>query len=101
MEREQGKKEVPARTETLEEQLREWGIDLEKLKSKANQAKADAKTELDREVAIVRGKLNEAQKRLEEMKTAGGAASAEMKKGFENAWAEMRKAIESAAAKFR
>jgi hypothetical protein len=35
------------------------------------------------------------------MKTAGGAASSEMKKGVENAWAELKKAIDSARAKFK
>jgi len=32
---EEGKKEVPVNTERFEEPLKEWGIDLEKLKSKS------------------------------------------------------------------
>jgi len=89
------------KTERLEKQLKEWGVDLEKLKFRANKAKADVKTDIDREVSTLRAKLNEAQKTLEEMKTAGGAASSEMKKGVENAWAELKKAIDSARAKFK
>jgi len=45
--------------------------------------------------------LNEAQKKLAELKTAGDAASVEMRKGVENAWVELRKAFESATAKFK
>jgi chromosome segregation ATPase len=97
---EEGKKELPIKAERLEEQLKEWGVDLQKLKSRANQAKADAKTEIDREISTLRAKLNEAQKKLVELKTAGDAASVEMRKGVENAWVEMKKAFESAAAKF-
>jgi len=49
----------------------------------------------------LRDKLNEAQKRLEELKTSGGAASAEMKKGVESAGAELKKAFDVARAKFK
>lgn len=98
---EEGKKAVTVKTERLEEQLKEWGVDLEKLKSRANQAKADVKTEIDREVSTLRAKLNEARKRLEELKTAGGAASTEMKKGVESAWTELKKAFDGARAKFK
>jgi Skp family chaperone for outer membrane proteins len=63
--------------------------------------KGKTKTELEREVAALRAKLNEAQKKLEELKKAGDAASGELKKGIENAWAELRKAFDSATAKFK
>jgi hypothetical protein len=98
---EEGKKEVPVKTERLEEQLKDWGVDLEKLKLRANKARADAKTEVDREIATLRAKLNETQKKLVELKTAGDAASVEMRKGVENAWVEMKKAFENATAKFK
>lgn len=98
---EERKKEVPVKTGRLEEQLKEWGIDIEKLKLRANKTKADAETEIDGEIATLRAKLNEAQKKLVELKTAGDAASVEMRKGVENAWAEMKKAFENATAKFK
>jgi hypothetical protein len=59
------------------------------------------KTDFDREVSALRAKLNEAQKKLEELKTAGGAASTEMKKGVENAWAELKRAFDGAKTKFK
>jgi len=95
------KKEGLVKTETLENQLKEWGIDLEKLKHKASKTRDDARSEIDREVAALRGKLNDAQKKLEELKTSGDAASVELKKGVESAWAEMKKGLESATAKFK
>jgi hypothetical protein len=98
---EEGKREVPVKTERFEEQFKEWGVDIEKLKLRANKAGADAKTEIDREIASLRVKLNEAQKKLVELKSAGDAASVEMRKGVENAWLEMKKAFENATAKFK
>ncbi len=84
---EQEKKEAQVKIETLESQLKEWGIDLETFRAKADKTKGKAKTELEREVAALRAKLNEAQKKLEELKKAGDTASGELKKGIENAWA--------------
>ena len=98
---EEEKKDVAVKAERLEEQLKEWGVDLEKLKSRANKAKADARTEIDREVSTLRAKLNEAHKNLEELKTTGGAASMEMKKGIESAWAELKRAFDGAKARFK
>ena len=95
------KKAVTVKAERLEEELKEWGVDLEKLKSRAHKAKADAKTEIEREVSSLRAKLNEAQRNVEELKTAGGAASTEMRKGVESAWSELKKAFDGARAKFK
>ncbi|HUL36494.1 MAG TPA: coiled coil domain-containing protein, partial [Thermodesulfobacteriota bacterium] len=84
-----------------EARLKEWGIDLEEFRAKADKTKGKAKTELEREVAALRAKLNEAQKKLEDLKKAGDAASGELKKGIENAWGELKKAFDSATAKFK
>ena len=98
---EQEKKEVHNKVERLEAQLKEWGIDLETFKAKTDKTKDKAKAELEREVLVLRAKLNEAQKKLEELKKTGDAASGELKKGIENAWAELKKAFDSATAKFK
>lgn len=98
---EEGKKGFAVKAERMEKELKEWGVDLEKLKSRAKKAKADVKTEIDREVSTLRPKLNEARMKLEELKTAGSAASMEMKKGVENAWAELKRAFDGARSKFK
>ena len=98
---EQEKEEARVQVETLEARLKEWGIDLEKFRAKADKTKGKAKTELEREVAALRAKVNEAQKKLEELKKAGDAASGELKKGIEKARAELKKAFDSATAKFK
>ncbi len=98
---EQEKKEAQVQVEALEAGLKEWGIDLEKFRAKAGKTRGKTKTELEREVAALRAKLNEAQKKLEELKKAGDAASWELKKGIENAWGELKKAFDSATAKFK
>jgi predicted RNase H-like nuclease (RuvC/YqgF family) len=98
---EQEKKEAQVQVDTLEARLKEWGIDLERFRAKADETKGKAKAEREREVAALRAKLNEAQKKLEELKKTGDAASGDLKKGVENAWAELKKAFESATAKFK
>ena len=98
---EQEKEEAQVKVETLEAQLKEWGLDLEKFRAKTDKTKDKAKAELENEVAALRAKVNEAQKKLEELKKIGDAASGELKKGIENAWAELKKAFDSATAKFK
>jgi GTP-binding protein EngB required for normal cell division len=98
---EQEKKEAQVKVETLEARLKEWGIDLQKFRAKADKIKGTAKAGPEREVAALQAKLNEAKKKLEEFKKADRAASAELKKGIENAWAELKKAFDSAKAKFK
>jgi predicted nucleic acid-binding Zn-ribbon protein len=97
----QEKKETQVKVEKLETQLKEWGIDLEKFRAKADKTKDKAKAELDREVAALRAKMNETKKKLEDLKKADYAASAELNKGIENAWAELKEAFDSAKAKFK
>jgi hypothetical protein len=97
----QEKKQVQTKLEALEVQLKEWGVDLDKFTAKADKTKDKAKADLEREVAALRAKLNEAQKKLEELKKTGDDASGDLKKGVENAWAELKKAFDSATAKFR
>jgi chromosome segregation ATPase len=87
--------------EKLEAQLKEWGMDLEKFKAKADSTKEERKAEHEREVAGLRAKLNEAQKKLGELKKTGDAASGELKKGVENAWADLKTAFENATLKFK
>ena len=98
---EEEKKEAQVKVETLEAQLKEWGIDFEKFRAKAGKAKTNAKVKLDNEIAALRTKMSEAQKKLEELKKAGDAASGELKKGVESAWTELKKAFDSATAKFK
>jgi chromosome segregation ATPase len=98
---EQEKKEAQVKVETLQAQLKEWGIDLEKFRAKADKTKTEAKIKLDNEVATLRTKMGEAQKKLEELKKAGDSASGELKKGVENAWVELKKAFDNATTKFK
>ncbi len=98
---EQENKEAQVKVETLEAQLKEWGIDLETFRARAGRTKTKAKVKLDNEVAALRTKMDEAHKKLEELKKAGDAASGELKKGVENAWAELKKTFDSATAKFK
>ena len=98
---EQEKKEFQVKVERLEAQLKEWGIDLEKFRARAGKTRSNAKVKLEKEVSALHAKMNEAQKKLEELKKAGDAASGELKRGVESAWSELKKAFDSATAKFK
>lgn len=99
MEREPSAKS--ARSEKLEADLKEWGMDLEKFRARAERAGADAKQEYERQATVLRARLDEGRARLQEWKKAGSEGTKEMQKGLEAAWTELRKAFDLAKAKFK
>lgn len=90
-----------AKSGKWEDQLKEWGIDLEKLKARAEKAEGDARVEFDRQAQTLRPMMSQAQAKLVELRKAGGEASVEMLKGVDSAFTELKKAFASAAAKFK
>lgn len=90
-----------AKSGKWEDQLKEWGIDLEKLKARAEKAGGDARVEFDRQAQTLRPMMSQAQAKLVELRKAGGEASVEMLKGVDSAFTELKKAFASAAAKFK
>ncbi len=79
--------------EALEERLKTWQIDLEKLSAKAATTAGDAKTRLHREMAELRAKLNEGQTKLERLKKTGKDASRDLMKEIGKAYAKLRRGI--------
>ncbi len=87
--------------EKIEAQLREWGAKIEELRSKADQAKADAKIEYMKQVEELRKKRELAQGKLEELRSASDEAWDAIKVGVEKASADLKSAIDSAISKFK
>ncbi len=87
----------------IEQQLRQWNIQLEgasqtiaDLKGKADHLESDAKhdylahiQELEDKIAATKAKMDEGQQRLETMKFAGEEAWEEIKTGSQQAWGDL------------
>ena len=87
--------------EKLEAQLKEWSVEIELLKAKAANAKADAKIEYFKTIDAVQRKQNDAAAKLRELKTAGDDAWEDIKTGAEKAWAEVKTAYHEASSRFK
>jgi hypothetical protein len=87
--------------EKLDAQLKEWSAQIELLKAKTDNAKADAKIEYYKTIEALQSKQNEAKAKLRELKTAGDAAWEDLKTGAEKAWAEVKAAYHEASSRFK
>jgi predicted nuclease with TOPRIM domain len=95
------KEKRKAYEEKLDAQLKEWSAQIELLKAKADNAKADAKIEYYKTIDALQSKQNEARTKLQELKTAGDEAWKDLKAGAERAWAEVRTAYHDASSRFK
>jgi len=84
----------------LAAQLQQWDKEIDQLKVKADIAKAEAKTELLKQIDELRAKKQTAQGRLSELQAAGDEAWDDIKTGVEKSWTEMKGAFKSAMSKF-
>jgi len=85
----------------LQEQLDEWGTEIDKLKEVAGKAKSGLQGEYYKEVEDLRCKQLEAQQKLYELKEEGGEAWEDLKGGVELAWAALADAVKTAASRFK
>ncbi len=85
----------------LQEQLDEWGKEIDKLKVVASKAKAGLQGEYYKEVEDLRCKQLAAQKKLHEVKEASGDAWEDLKEGVEGAWDSLSTGIKKAASRFK
>ena len=85
----------------LQEQLDEWGKEIDKLKVVAGKAKAGLQGEYYKEVEDLRCKQLAAQQKLHEMKESSGDAWEDLKGGIELAWTALADAVKTAASRFK
>ncbi len=81
-------------------QLQELDIELDELKVKAHLAKADARDELQKQIADLHVKREAAQGKLKQLQEAGDEAWDDIKDGVEKSWGELKGAFKNAMAKF-
>jgi len=85
----------------LQEQLDDWGKEIDKLKVVAGKAKVGLQAEYYKEIEDLRCKQLAAQKKLHELKSASGEAWEDLKGGIEISWSAMSKAVKSAVSRFK
>lgn len=84
----------------MEAKLQEWGAKLDEMKVKADQAGADTKAQLDKQIKELTTKREAMQQNLAELKASGDEAWESLKAGMKGAWDELTAAFEEAASKF-
>ncbi|MEC7118326.1 MAG: coiled coil domain-containing protein [Pseudomonadota bacterium] len=87
--------------EKLQAQLDGWKADIDKLKSKAAEASADAKIELQKQIDGLEGRLEEGKVKLAELSDASHEAWESLKEGAESVWASIKTSFHDAKDKFK
>jgi phage host-nuclease inhibitor protein Gam len=87
--------------EKLEAKLKEWTVDFDKLKEKAESSEAKIKEEYHKKIEDLRPRIEDIKKRIQKLTEASEGSWEELKSGTDKVWQEMKSAIEKAASKFK
>ncbi len=85
----------------LSAQLKGWGVQIDRLKDKAEKGTAEIKVAIDKEVVVLNKMMKDAQKNLQEIKEKTGPAWKVFAEGANKAWNDLREAVHQAAEKFK
>ena len=92
-----GKEQLMEATEghvgKMEAELRQWGAKLDELVAKAEKAGAEVKIDQRRRIDDLKAKVQAAQSKLDEVRTAGSERWETLKTGVESAWSELELAF--------
>ena len=86
--------------EKLQSQLDEWNAGIEKLKARADKAKADAKTQYHEQTEKFREQQQEEQAKPDGFRRAGEDAWEDLKAEIENSRDSLERAIKTAALRY-
>ncbi len=78
----------------MEAQLKEWGAQLSGLKAKAEKATAQGKLEYQKHLEASQAKHEAANRKLDELKSAGEERWQALKAGVEGAWNEFKTTVD-------
>jgi chromosome segregation ATPase len=87
--------------EKMKAKLDEWNAEIDKLKAKAAQSKADLKLEIDKRVEDLEAHRQEITNKMQQMRQASESAWVDLKGGVQRAWEHLDEAVKSASAKFK
>ncbi|OOV88367.1 coiled coil domain-containing protein [Oceanospirillum linum] len=85
----------------VEAQLDEWKADIDKLKSKADQANASAQVEYYEQIEQLKTKQEAVSSKFEELRNSSDDAWSDVKSGLELAKESLSEAMDSASKRFR
>ncbi len=87
--------------EKLEAQLSDWDAELDHIKANTKTLRADARAELDNQIAGLQKKRSKVASRLQDIRDGDEHAWEDLKTGAEKAWNELVKTTESLASRCR
>ena len=85
----------------IEAQLDEWRADIDRLRERAKNAKADSKVKYQESIDKLELKMSEGRSKLKDLKESGGEAWEEIKKGADSIWDTMKATFKEVKEKFR
>jgi nucleotide-binding universal stress UspA family protein len=94
-------KKKEAYMEKIEDQLKEWGPQIDILKAKADKSKAEVKIVYLKQIEELKSKQGALKQRLGELKESGDEAWEDLKEGVDNALRDLKKAFGRAASRFK
>lgn len=84
----------------MESRIEQSRLEIEKLKAKAREAKADARMKLNHEIEALEKKKIEVEARVKDLKDAGDTAWQDLKAGAEHAWKALSSSVDRASSRF-
>jgi nucleotide-binding universal stress UspA family protein len=90
-----------AYVEKVETQLKEWGLQTDILKAKADKSKAEVKIKYLEQIQELKNKQEAAKQRLHELRGSGDEAWADFKEGVDNALDDLKKSLKKAISRFK
>lgn len=85
----------------MKTRLREMGIEIDTLKEKAVQAKAQARIEYLKRLNEVEGRYQDMEKQLNAFRESGEQSGRELTEGIRKAWKDLELAFEEARESFK
>lgn len=85
----------------LETQLKEWDAKFDELTAKAQDAKAEIRADVKKQLQALAGKRAEAQAKLLELRQRTEGAWEDLKTGAEKTWDEIHEALNRIAGRFK
>jgi uncharacterized coiled-coil DUF342 family protein len=85
----------------MHSKLDQLNAEIDVLAAKADQAKAEAHAEYDKQIETLRSKRDHAKKRMDELQQSGEGAWEDLKAGVEMAWDALGEAVRSARSRFK
>jgi predicted nucleic acid-binding Zn-ribbon protein len=79
----------------MKTQLDAWNAEIDALEDKASDVRADVKVKYDEQLAALRVKRQEGEKKLDEMQEASETAWEQIKTESENVWAAFKDSVEA------